>query len=83
MSVTRMTSSEAVRAVIGSDLESGTEMVDLVETELSSWESDVGGLVTERLRCGSVMDDTEDTWVGRRLDNYYTVSGEILNIFIR
>jgi len=83
MSVTRMTSSEAVRAVIGSDLESGTEMVDLVETELSSWESEVGGLVTERLRCGSVTDDAEDTWVERRLDNYYTVSGEFRNIFTK
>ena len=83
MSVTRMTSSEAVRAVIGSDLESGTEMVDLVETELSSWESEVGGLVTERLRCGSVTDDADDTWVERRLDNYYTVSGEFRNIFTK
>ena len=75
MSVTRMTSSEAVRAVIGGDLESGVEVCDLVESELSSWEADVGGLVTERLKCGSVLSEMEESWIEQRLDSYYTVSG--------
>ena len=75
MSVTKMTSSEAVRAVVSDELEAGTDLCDHVEAELLLWECQVEGLVTERLRLGGALANNDDmeSWVENRLEKYYTV----------
>ena len=55
MSVTRLTSSEAVRAVVGDHVETMSRLAEEVEERLADWEWQVAGLVRERLREGSLM----------------------------
>ena len=75
-----MTSSEAVRTVLGNESEAGLSMCDKVEEQLASWEAKVGGLVRERLRLGGVLEDgIIQAWLDTRLDKYYSVS---LAVFI-
>ena len=47
MSVTRLTSSEAVRAVLAGQVEGEGELGEEVERRLTDWEWEVGGLVRE------------------------------------
>ena len=76
-----MTSSEAVRTVLGNESEAGLSMCDKVEEQLASWETKVGGLVRERLRLGGVLEDgIIQAWLDTRLDKYYSVS--FLAVFI-
>ena len=79
MSVGRMTSSEAVRTVVGGDVEDAADLCDRVEADLAAWEVDVNGLVTERLKLGGLTSLSSDKYLeidqysARRLENYYSV----------
>ena len=83
MTITRLTSGEAVRAVVSGDLETvgGLETCDQVEAALAGWEAEVGGLVAARLRLGGEWAEQE-RWAEARLDSYYTVRGEIARTFV-
>ena len=73
MSVTRLTGSEAVRAVLADQLEPLTSLAEEVEGRLVDWEWEVAGLVRERLRL-AMLDQTRDqAWAEHRLELYYTV----------
>ena len=73
MSVTRLTGSEAVRAVLADQLEPLTSLAEEVEGRLVDWEWEVAGLVRERLRL-TMLDQTRDqAWAEHRLELYYTV----------
>ena len=54
MSVTRLTGSEAVRAVVGDQVETMSRLAEDVEDRLADWEWQVAGLVRERLREGFI-----------------------------
>ena len=85
MTITRLTSGEAVRAVVSGDLETvgGLETCDQVEAALAGWEAEVGGLVAARLRLGGGAEWAEqERWAEARLDSYYTVRGEIAGTFV-
>ena len=85
MTITRLTSGEAVRAVVSGDLETvgGLETCDQVEAALAEWEAEVGGLVAARLRLGGGAEWAEqERWAEARLDSYYTVRGEIAGTFV-
>ena len=75
MSITRLTSGEAVRSVMSSELEAGPGLCDSVEAGLAAWEVRVGGLLAQRLSLGTARDWAEqEAWAEARLDRYYTVN---------
>ena len=85
MTITRLTSGEAVRAVVSGDLETvgGLETCDQVEAALAEWEAEVGGLVAARLRLGGGAEwAKQERWAEARLDSYYTVRREITRTFV-
>ena len=76
MAVTRLTGSEAVRAVLADQLEPLCSLAEEVEGRLVDWEWEVAGLVRERLRLamlGRTEQTREQVWAEHRLDLYYTV----------
>ena len=76
MAVTRLTGSEAVRAVLADQLEPLCSLAEEVEGRLVDWEWEVAGLVRERLRLamlGRTEQTREQAWAEHRLDLYYTV----------
>ena len=86
MTVSRMTSSEAVRSIIGPDAENANltpGLCDQVEADLASWENDVNGLISERLSMTKLSINTclkIEKFSSKRLDQYYSVC-IYLNIF--
>ena len=74
MSITRMTSGEAVRSVLSSELEAGPGLCDSVEAGLAGWEVRVGGLLAQRLGLGARDWTEQEAWAETRLDRYYTVN---------
>ena len=66
MSVTRLTSSEAVRAVVGPQVETMAELAEEVERRLVDWEREVAGLVRERLRLGGELKVRDQAWAENR-----------------
>ena len=77
MSISRLTSSEAARAVLADQLEPLSSLAEEVEERLRDWEWEVAGLVRERLRLASLgrADESRDqAWAEHRLERYYTVS---------
>ena len=73
MSITRLTSSEAVRSVLSSEHEAGPGLCDSVEAGLAAWEVRVGGLLAQRLGLGAGDWTEQEAWAETRLDRYYTV----------
>ena len=76
MSVTRLTGSEAVRAVLADQLEPLSGLAEEVEGRLVDWEWEVAGLVRERLRLamlGGNRQAGEQAWAEHRLEQYYSV----------
>ena len=73
MAVTRLTGSEAVRAVLADQLEPLTWLAEEVEGRLVDWEWEVAGLVRERLRLATLGQGGEEVWAEHRLELYYTV----------
>ena len=73
MSVTRLTGSEAVRAVLADQLEPLTSLAEEVEGRLVDWEWEVAGLVRERLRLATLGQGGEQVWAEHRPELYYTV----------
>ena len=83
MAVTRLTGSEAVRAVLANQLEPLCSLAEEVEGRLVDWEWEVAGLVRERLRLamlGRTEHGREQAWAEHRLELYYTVDIYILGI---
>ena len=77
MAVTRLTGSEAVRAVLADQLEPLSCLAEEVEGRLVDWEWEVAGLVRERLRLAMVAGSNqggEQAWAEHRLELYYSVS---------
>ena len=74
MSITRLTSGEAVRSVLSSELEAGPGLCDSVEAGLAGWEVRVGGLLAQRLGLGARDWAEQEAWAETRLDRYYTVN---------
>ena len=74
MSITRLTSSEAVRSVLSSEHEAGPGLCDSVEAGLAAWEVRVGGLLAQRLGLGAGDWAEQEEWAETRLDRYYTVN---------
>ena len=74
MSITRLTSSEAVRSVLSSEHEAGPGLCDSVEAGLAAWEVRVGGLLAQRLGHGAGDWAEQEAWAETRLDRYYTVN---------
>ena len=80
MAVTRLTGSEAVRAVLADQLEPLSGLAEEVEGRLVDWEWEVAGLVRERLRLamlGGNRQAGEQAWAEHRLEQYYSVRQNI------